>query len=144
MQKLHKSIISMLLGESVTNDHHATTVKKLNDVSGKTIHGDTPNFIHRAGANTDGPEGKTKHKSPVKDHYFHEHENMTYNVTVSHHKDNTASVQTAQYKRAGKNTVDKGDYNLDHNHSYDLHHTETHFKDLPSAISHVKNLHTSK
>ena len=138
MQKLHEAIASMLAGKIINEevlDHHTEVVKKLNTVSGKTLHGETPNFIHLSGDSARKqiePEDKPKHKSPIKDHYFHEHENQAYNVAVSHHKDNTATVRTVHYKNATLD--DEGD---EHVH-------EKHLKDLPSAIAHIKALHSLK
>ena len=132
MQKLHESIASMLLGKNL-NENHDEIVKKLNTVSGKNLHGEQPHFFHAVGNDNEQlDDQKLKHKSPVKDHYSHEHENMQYSATVSHHKDNTATVRTVHYKNATLD--DEGD---EHVH-------EKHLKDLPSAIEHVKKLHTSK
>ena len=132
MSTLHESIAGLLLGETVLN-HHQEVVKKLNTVSGNKIHGEKPHFFHAVGNDKEQlDDQKLKHKSPVKDHYSHEHENMQYSATVSHHKDNTATVRTVHYKNATLN--DEGD---EHVH-------EKHLKDLPSAIEHVKKLHTSK
>ena len=141
MSTLHESIAGMLLGESVPVNHHAEVVKKLDAVSGKTLHGETPNFIHLSGESARKqiePEDKPKHKSPIKDHYFHEHENQAYNVSVSHHKDNTASVQVVHHKQSGSNKTWSGQDDSD------VHVHEKHLKDLPSAIAHIKALHSLK
>jgi len=141
MKNLHESITSMLLGESAPIDNHTEVVNKLNAVSGKKLHGEEPNFIHLSGASAreqTEPEDRPKHKSPIKDQYFHEHNNQAYNVYVSHHKDNTASVQVIHHKQPGTNKTWSGQDDSD---KY-VH--EKHFKDLPSAIEHVKNLHALK
>jgi len=127
MRKLHESITNMLLGETVLN-HHDEVVKNLNAVSKKKIHGEHPHFFHAVGNDKEQlDDQKLKHKSPVKDHYSHEHVNMQYSATVSHHKDNTATVRTVRRNDDG-----------------DEHVHEKHLKDLPSAIEHVKTLHNSK
>jgi hypothetical protein len=127
MSTLHESITNMMLGETVLN-HHAEVVKKLNAVSKKKIHGEHTHFFHAVGNDKEQlDDQKLKHKSPVKDHYSHEHENMQYSATVSHHKDNTATVRTVREDDDG-----------------DEHVHEKHLKDLPSAIEHVKKLHNSK
>lgn len=141
MSTLYESIAGILLGESVPINHHEEVVKKLNAASGNKIHGEAPNFTHLSGDSARKqiePEDKPKHKSPIKDHYFHEHENQAYNVHVSHHKDNTASVKVVHYKQAGSNKTWSGQGDQDE------HVHEKHLKDLPSAIAHVKALHTSK
>ena len=141
MSTLHESIAGMLLGESVPVNHHAEVVKKLDAVSGKTLHGETPNFIHLSGESARKqiePDTKPKHKSPIKDHYFHEHENQAYNVYVNHHKDNTASVKVIHHKQPGSNKTWSGQDDSD------VHVHEKHLKDLPSAIAHVKALHSQK
>jgi hypothetical protein len=138
MSTLHKSIASILSGKIINEevfDHHAEVVKKLNAVSKKKVHGEEPNFHHAVGNDKEQlDDQKLKHKSPVKDHYSHEHENMQYSATVSHHKDNTATVRTVHYKNASLENDDEGDEYVH----------EKHLKDLPSAIEHVKKLHNSK
>jgi hypothetical protein len=117
----------MLLGKTL-NENQGDVVKKLNAVSKNKIHGEHPRFFHAVGHDKEQLDNqKLKHKSPVKDHYTHEHENMQYSATVSHHKDNTATVRTVR-------TDDDGG---EHVH-------QKHLKDLPSAIAHVEKLHNSK
>ena len=135
MRNLHESIANMLLGKKVTiNENHDEVVKKLNAAAGKDIGGETPDFVHDSGHEEDGPQDKPKHKSPVKDHYYHQgmysgDDTHEHHIIVSHHKDNTATVQHVHLEHTGED-------------EYDEHHHEKHFKDLPSAIEHVKTLHT--
>ena len=140
MRSLHESIGDMLL-RKILNETHSEIVKQLNAAAGIHIGGETPAFTHGSGVNTDGPSAP-KHNSPVKDHFYHqgqfhqsgadqEHE---HHITVSHHADNTATVQHSAYKQKWSDRAQ--DYNVSEKHK------EKHFKDLPSAIAHVKTLHT--
>jgi hypothetical protein len=136
MNSLHKSIVGLLIGESVMEDN--PVVKKLNAVSGKKLHGETPAFIHIPRGPAADDDHKPKHRSAVKDQYVHEHENQAYNVYLYHHKDNTASVKVVHHKQPGSNKTWSGQ------HDSDVHVHEKHLKDLPSAIEHVKALHSQK
>jgi len=136
MNSLHESIVGLMI-----NENHNEVVKQLNSASGKTLHGETPNFNHISGDSARAqlePNEKPKHKSPIKDHYFHEHDNQAYNVDVSHHKDNTASVRIVHHKQPGSNKTWSGQ------NESDVHVHEKHLKDLPSAIAHIKALHSQK
>jgi hypothetical protein len=140
MKSLHESIAGMLLGK-IINENHNAIVKHLNSASGPDIGGETPAFTHESGENKDGPSGSPEHSSPVKDHYYHQGQFATgtedqheHHITVSHHADGTATVQHSAYHQEWS---DK-----DEDYSVSDKHKEKHFKDLPSAIAHVKTLHT--
>ena len=141
MRSLHESIASMLLGK-VLNENHDEVVKHLNSSAGPDIGGETPAFTHESGENKESPSGSTKHSSPVKDHYYHQgqfasggaDEQHEHHITVSHHADNTATVQHSDYRQKWSDRAQ--DYNDSEKHK------EKHFKDLHSAIAHVKTLHT--
>ena len=140
MKSLHESIAGMLLGK-IINENHNEIVKHLNSASGPDIGGESPAFTHGSGENKDGPSGSPEHSSPVKDHYYHQGQFATgtedqheHHITVSHHNDGTATVQHSAYHQEWS---DK-----DEDYSVSDKHKEKHFKDLPSAIAHVKTLHT--
>ena len=141
MKSLHESIASMLLGK-VINENHDEVIKHLNSAAGPDIGGETPAFTHESGEHKESPSGSPAHSSPVKDHYYHQGEFATggaedqheHHITVSHHADNTATVQHSAYRQKWSDRAQ------DYNDS--VKHKEKHFKDLPSAIAHVKTLHT--
>jgi hypothetical protein len=141
MQKLHESIAHMLLNK-IINENHNEVIKHLNSAAGSDIGGETPAFTHESGENKDGPSGSPKHSSPVKDHYYHQGQFATggadeqheHHITVSHHDDGTATVQHSAYRQKWSDR--QQDYNVSDKHR------EKHFKDLPSAIAHVKTLKT--
>jgi hypothetical protein len=139
MKSLHESIAGMLLGK-IINENHSEIVKHLNTAAGPHIGGETPAFTHGSGTNKDVPSSP-KHTASVKDHYYHQGEfsghsddHHEHHITVSHHTDNTATVQHSTYRRKWSDRAQ--DYNESEKHK------EKHFKDLPSAIAHVKTLHT--
>lgn len=139
MRSLHESIAGMLLGK-IINENHNEVVKQLNSAAESHIGGETPAFTHGSGTNKDVPNAP-KHSSPVKDHYYHQGEfgghsddQHEHHITVSHHSDNTATVQHSSYRQKWSDRAQ--DYNVSEKHK------EKHFKDLSSAISHVKTLHT--
>ena len=140
MRTLHESIAGMLLGK-ILNEKHSEIVKQLNTTAGTHIGGEEPAFTHGSGVNTDVPSAP-KHSSPVKDHFYHQgqfaqsgaDEEHEHHITVSHHADNTATVQHSAYKQKWSDRAQ--DFNVSEKHK------EKHFKDLPSAIAHVKTLNT--
>jgi hypothetical protein len=141
MKSLHESIAGMLLGK-IINENHNEVIKQLNSAAGPDIGGETPAFTHELGENKDGPSGSPAHSSPVKDHYYHQGEFASggaedqheHHITVSHHADGTATVQHSAYRQKWSDR--QQDYNVSDKHK------EKHFKDLPSAIAHVKTLNT--
>jgi len=141
MKSLHESIAGMLLGK-IINENHNEVIKQLNSAAGPDIGGETPAFTHESGVNKESPSGSPEHSSPVKDHYYHQGEFASggaedqheHHITVSHHADGTATVQHSAYRQKWSDR--QQDYNVSDKHK------EKHFKDLPSAIAHVKTLHT--
>ena len=141
MRKLHESITNVLLGKYI-NENHDEVTKKLNAAAGSHIGGETPAFVHSKGKNEDGPESHSspKHSSPVTHHYYHQGQfgsgdvSHEHHITVSHHADNTATVQHS----AGKQKWSERDEDY---HVSEKHH-EKHFSDLHSATEHIKKLHT--
>ena len=164
MNSLHESIVGMMLGKPIgttINENHNTVVKQLNSAAGSQIGGEKPAFKHGSGARTDSTRApgtkrpktpgwestiedqaeKPTHDSPVKDHYYHQgnfagqgNEQHEHHITVSHHADNTATVQHSAYRQKWSDRA--RDYSVSEKHK------EKHFKDLPSAMAHVKTLHT--
>jgi hypothetical protein len=141
MRTLHESIAGMLLNK-IINENHNEVIKHLNSAAGPDIGGETPAFTHESGENKESPSGSPAHSSPVKDHYYHQgqfasggaEDQHEHHITVSHHADNTATVQHSSYRQKWSDR--QQDYNVSDKHR------EKHFKDLPSAIAHVKTLKT--
>lgn len=138
MRSLHESIAKMLLN-NIINESHSEVVRRLNAAAGPKIGDQAPSFKHGSGVSKEA-SSKPKHQSPVKDHYHHEsefdidREGNEHHITVSHHADGTATVQHSTQTRKWSEK--------DKDYRESEKHRETHHKDLDSAISHVKTLHT--
>ena len=144
MRNLHESIAGMLLGKPVPiNENHEKIENQLN-ASRDMVGSEKPNFVHGRGAlGQHELQDSVEHSSPVAHHYHHEgrfgdeeekSDESLHHITVSHHKDNTVTVQHTRTRfKKSKNAQ----FPTEH-----ITNSEKHFKDLPSAIEHVGKLKT--
>jgi len=144
MKNLEQSIIKVLKESRGIYESHDEVSNKLNSAAGNDVGGEKAHFVHGKGSNPHHPSGEPSHSSPVKHHYYHQgdfggggydDDQKEHHITVSHHEDGTATVQHSVAHRKWNAR--------DEDYRESIKHKEKHFKDLNSAMEHVKKVDTS-